>query len=115
MWVIAKGGSALVQTLTAPPSRGASVSPAPAVLRMAELLERSRRCLPPRPYYKGYMAFTGAEGWGWYLSTLVRPGQHPAHPGRGRPDVALHRRSGGGDSDGAACARPRSQGLHAVI
>jgi hypothetical protein len=70
MWVIAKGGAALVQTLTAPPSRGASLSPAPAALPMAELLERSRSRLPPRPYYKGYMVFTGAEGWVWYLSTL---------------------------------------------
>jgi hypothetical protein len=70
MWVIARGGGALVQALTAPPSRGATVSPAPSVLRMADLLERSRSRLPPRPYYKGYMIFTGAEGWVWYLSTL---------------------------------------------
>jgi hypothetical protein len=70
MWVIAKGGGALVQTLTSPPSRGATVSPAPSVLRMADLLERSRSRLPPRPYYKGYMIFSGGEGWVWYLSTL---------------------------------------------
>jgi hypothetical protein len=70
MWVIARGGGALVQTLTSPPSRGASGSPAPAVLRMADLLERSRPRLPPRPYYKGYMIFSGGEGWVWYLSTL---------------------------------------------
>jgi hypothetical protein len=40
------------------------------VLRTAELLERSRSRLPPRPYYKGYMVFSGGEGWVWYLSTL---------------------------------------------
>ena len=58
MRVIAKGGAALVQTLTSPPSRGASVSPAPAVLRMAELLERSRSRLPPRPYTGSPVATT---------------------------------------------------------
>jgi hypothetical protein len=112
MWVIAKGGGALVQTLTAPPSRGATASPAPPSLPMADLLERSRSRLPPRPYYKGYMVFTGAEGWVWYLSTLSGREKHPAHPRRGRPDVAVHRRLRGDDPDGAACARPRSQGLH---
>jgi hypothetical protein len=104
MWVIAKGGGALVQTLTSPPSRGATVSTAPSVLPMSALLERSRSRLPPRPYYKGYMVFTGAEGWVWYLSTLS-----------GRPDVALHRVSSSDDpddADGAASARPRSEGLH---
>jgi hypothetical protein len=70
MWVIAKGGGALVQTLTSPPSRGATVPGAPTALPMPDLLERARARLPPRPSYKGYMIFSGGEGWVWYLSTL---------------------------------------------
>jgi hypothetical protein len=67
-WVIAKGGGIAGQMLTTRPSRDAA-PPAPRVLPLATLLDRAKRRLPARPFYKGYLIHS-TEGWVWYLSSL---------------------------------------------
>jgi hypothetical protein len=69
-WVIARQGQPAVQLLSSRPSSGDTVPPAPEVLPLTGLLERSRRKLPARPFYKGYMVYSKGEGWVWYLSSL---------------------------------------------
>jgi hypothetical protein len=70
LWVIARGGQPAVQLLRSRPSSGDSAPPVPDALPLASLLERSRRKLPARPLYKGYMIHSKGEGWVWYLSSL---------------------------------------------
>ena len=69
-WVIAKGGQPLVQLLRSRPSTSDVAPPAPEVLPLTSIFERSKRKLPARPLYRGYMIYSKGDGWVWYLSTL---------------------------------------------
>ena len=60
----------MVQLIRARPPSTALVPAAPDALPLAQILARSRRKLPPRPFYKGYMIYSKGDGWVWYLSTL---------------------------------------------